>query len=300
DHKNGRVHGYQVEVATNGHAGFIYDEARRGWLSKNRDAPAKRAAFKSGEWNHYRVICFGASMRTWVNGVQVANVIDAMSPTGFIGLQVHSVQGDPNWSVAWRNLRLRELGDGGGFSELFNGRNLGGWKVAENQDAVRVEDGCLVVQGNRAHAYYDGPLYQHSFKNFELRALIKTKANSNSGVYFHTAFQETGWPGLGYEVQVNNSHGDWRRTGGLYGIDDVKEAPAKDGEWFAMDVRVQGQRITVHVDGKELIDYVEPAGAEREPAFAGRLLGRGTFALQAHDPGSEVWYRSIAVRPLPE
>ena len=85
-HNKGRVHGYQVEISTNGEAGFVYDEARRGWLSMDRDEPARRSAFKNGEWNKYRIICFGASIRTWINGVQVANVTDDWSPNGFIGL----------------------------------------------------------------------------------------------------------------------------------------------------------------------------------------------------------------------
>jgi len=299
-HEDGCVHGYQVEVATNGDAGFVYDEARRGWLSADRDDPASRAAFRSGEWNRYRVICFGPEIRTWINGVPVAHVVDHWSPSGFIGLQVHSAAGDPKWRVAWRDLRIRELGDGGGFADLFNGRDLAGWKVNENPASVRVEGGALVVQGERAHVFYDGPVYQHTFKNFELRMLVRTKPSSNSGLYFHTTFQESGWPAKGYEVQVNNSQGDWRRTGGLYGIDDVKEAPAQDDTWFSMAVRVDGQHVTVAVDGKPLIDYLEPDDVVREAGFAGRLIDRGTFALQAHDPGSEVWFKAIQVRPLPE
>ncbi|MFK7740301.1 MAG: DUF1080 domain-containing protein [Planctomycetota bacterium] len=299
-YRKGRVHGYQVEVATNGHAGFIYDEARRGWLSKDRDDPARRAAYRNGEWNRYRVLCVGPTIRTWVNDVQVAHIVDDFSPTGFIGLQVHSVRNDPKWRVAWRNLRIRELGDGGGFASLFDGKSLAGWKVNENPDSVAVKDGAIVVKGQRAHAFYDGPVYRHDFQNFELRALVRTRKNSNSGLYFHTAFQPNGWPQKGYEVQVNNSHGDWRRTGGLYGIEDVREAPAADEQWFRMEAKVVGQHITVFVNGKQTVDYTEPVDAKREPGFAGRLLGRGTIALQAHDPGSEVWFKDIAVRPLPE
>lgn len=156
-HKDGRVHGYQVEIASNGAAGFIYDEARRGWLSQNREDPVKNSAFQSGEWNRYRVVCLGPTIRTWINGVLITTITDNWSPSGFLGLQVHSVGGDPKWQVAWRNLRLRELGDGGGFVELFNGKDLSGWKVNENPDSVRVQDGSLVVQGDRAHVFYDGP-----------------------------------------------------------------------------------------------------------------------------------------------
>ena len=298
--QKGRVHGYQVEVSTNGHAGFVYDEARRGWLSTDRDDPRRRAAFRKGEWNRYRVICLGPTIRTWVNGVQIAHVVDDVSPNGFIGLQVHSVSGDPKWRVAWRDLRLRELGDGGGFASLFNGRDLTGWKVNEHPESVQVKDGAIVVRGERAHVFYDGPVYRHAFQNFELRALVRTRPNANSGVYFHTAFQPEGWPAKGYEVQVNNTQADWRRTGGLYAVDDVRVAPAKDDQWFRMEVRVVGDRVTVAIDGEVVVDYTEPEDVERGQGFEGRLLDRGTFALQCHDPGSEVWFKDLAVRPLPE
>ncbi len=110
-YKNGRVHGYQVEIATNGGAGFIYDEARRGWLSseENRNDPKKNTAFKNGQWNHYRVRCHGDHIQTWVNGIPVADLHDDMTKTGFIGLQVHSYRGDKPAQVRWRNLRIREL-----------------------------------------------------------------------------------------------------------------------------------------------------------------------------------------------
>lgn len=111
DYHNGRVHGYQVEISTNGEAGFIYDEARRGWLSKDRSNEAARGAFKDGEWNKYRIVCDGDSLKTWINDVPVADVTDSMTPSGFIGLQVHSVSGDPKWQVRWRDLKIRELKD---------------------------------------------------------------------------------------------------------------------------------------------------------------------------------------------
>ena len=109
DYKDGRVHGYQVEIATNGTAGYIYDEGRRGWLSKDRSNAEAKVAFKKGAWNHYRILCKGDRMQTWINHVPVADVTDTMTPSGFIGLQVHSVGGDPKWKVAWRNVLIREI-----------------------------------------------------------------------------------------------------------------------------------------------------------------------------------------------
>ena len=113
EYRKGRVHGYQVEIATGGGAGFIYDEARRGWLSKDRSDPEARQAFKKDQWNKYRVVCVGESMKTWINGVPVTDVTDSLTRTGFIGLQVHGFRGDPPAEVRWRNIRIRELESSG-------------------------------------------------------------------------------------------------------------------------------------------------------------------------------------------
>ena len=111
DYQNNRVHGYQVEIAAAGNSGRIYDEARRGgWVDKApADPKAKDAAFKDGQWNKYRVLCEGKRIRTWINDIPIADVIDAMTAKGFFGLQVHAFQGDKPASVQWRNLRIREL-----------------------------------------------------------------------------------------------------------------------------------------------------------------------------------------------
>lgn len=109
----GRVHGPQVEIATNGTAGFIYGEALgTGWLSEDRSDKAAQGAFKKGEWNAYRVVAKGNSIQTWVNGVPVADLTDEKSgmPKGFIGLQVHGIRkGTGPYEVRWRKLMIREL-----------------------------------------------------------------------------------------------------------------------------------------------------------------------------------------------
>jgi len=110
EYHNGRVHGYQVEIATGGNAGRIYDEARRNkWLDEQRENDEARKAFKPDEWNKFRVVCKGPSIKTWVNDVPVADMADDMTATGFIGLQVHSFGGDPPAWVRWRNIRIKEL-----------------------------------------------------------------------------------------------------------------------------------------------------------------------------------------------
>jgi Domain of Unknown Function (DUF1080) len=186
-----------------------------------------------------------------------------------------------------------------GWIPLFDGRTLDGWRASENPQTFRVENGVIVVHGPRAHLFYDGPVGGHDFRNFEWKADVLTFPQANSGMYFHTEFQQTGWPAKGYEVQVNNSGSDPRRTGSLYAVDDVNEAPARDGEWFTQHVIVEGKRVRVLVDGRQVVDYTEPTGAERPTDMAGRQLSSGTVALQGHDPESQVHYRNIMIRLLP-
>jgi hypothetical protein len=179
-----------------------------------------------------------------------------------------------------------------GWISLFDGKSLDGWKINENPASFKVEDGAIVVNGNRSHLFYMGTVMYHNFKNFQFKATVKTMPGSNSGMYFHTVFQDEGFPTEGYEIQVNNSHTDWRRTGSVYGIQDVKEAPAKDNEWFTQEITVQGKKITVKVDNKVINEYTEPAEGGKRPT--------GTFALQGHDPKSKVYYKDIMVKPLPD
>jgi hypothetical protein len=118
-------------------------------------------------------------------------------------------------------------------------------------------------------------------------------------VYFHTQYQDTDWPAKGFEVQVNNTHSDFRRGAGLYMIQDNKEAPAKDGEWYTMVVRVEGKHVQTFVNGKQIVDWTEPVPAAPPPKMEGRVISHGTFAIQGHDPNSTVLYRNIKVRVLP-
>jgi len=185
-----------------------------------------------------------------------------------------------------------------GWQLLFDGKSLDGWKASDAPGTFSVADEQIVVHGPRSHLFYDGPVNQHDFKNFELKVDVLTFPKANSGVYFHTAFQEKGWPEKGYEVQVNNSHTDVKRTAGLYNVSDNLDVIAKDGVWFTLRIRVQGKHIETFVDDKPIIDFKEPAdwqGAKDNPS---RRLSSGTFALQGHDPGSEVHYRNIKVRAL--
>ncbi len=190
--------------------------------------------------------------------------------------------------------------DSDGWYSLFDGKTLDGWRASEHKDSCKVEDGVIVVGGGeRSHLFYDGPVENHDFKNFELKADVMTQPHSNSGIYFHTQYQEQDWPAKGYEAQVNNSHDDWRRTGSLYGIKDTDHSPVKDNEWFEYDVTVRGKQITLKINGETVLDYTEPENPPQPDPTRDRRLSHGTIALQAHDPGSVVRYRNIRIKPLP-
>ncbi|MEO5815607.1 MAG: DUF1080 domain-containing protein [Gemmatimonadaceae bacterium] len=178
----------------------------------------------------------------------------------------------------------------GEWISLFDGKTLNGWRASENPATFSVANGEIVVHGPRAHLFYDGPVMNHEFKDFEFKADVMTKPSANSGIFIRTTFQDTDWPSKGYEVQINNSHADWRRTGSLYAVQDVREA-GRDNEWFTIQVTVRDRSVQVTIDGKQVVDYTEPAGS------ATRLTG-GTIALQGHDPGSEVHYKNVMIRSL--
>jgi hypothetical protein len=181
---------------------------------------------------------------------------------------------------------------------LFDGKTFTGWKKNQNPETFTIENGTIKVAGPVSHLFYDGPVSDHKFKNFEFKAQVMTKPGANSGIYFHTAFQQEGFPGKGYEVQVNNSHSDWRRTGSLYAVQDVKETYVKDNEWYEEYIMVKDKNVTIKINGKTVVEYTEPDNVGKEN-IGGRAISDGTFALQGHDPGSVIYYKDIKVRPLP-
>ena len=118
----------------------------------------------------------------------------------------------------------------GGWISLFDGKSLNGWKASERPGTFAVKDGVLVVNGPRSHLYYNGLVRHHNFKDFEFRADVMTTKGSNSGIYFHTEFQPDDWPAKGFECQVNSTHSDRKKTGGLYNVQDVMDdSPSQDG-----------------------------------------------------------------------
>lgn len=186
-----------------------------------------------------------------------------------------------------------------GFVSLWDGKTLDGWKINENDKSWKIEDGALVCKGDRSHIFYVGK--EAPFKNFHFKTEVMTKPRANAGIYFHTKYQDSGWPKFGYEAQVNATHGDPKKTGSLYAVKDVLEANHKDGEWYTEEIIVEGKRIQIIVNGKVVTDFTEEPDRKAGTDFT-RVLDRegGTFAFQAHDPESEVRFRNVRVKKLPD
>lgn len=179
---------------------------------------------------------------------------------------------------------------------LFNGTSLDGWKAAEeNPEAVRIEDSLLILNGERCHLFWVGKDGNASFKNFEAEVVFQTEEKANAGLFFHTEWQASGWPGKGLECQMNATHGDWRKTGSIYAIKDTKEPGHEDGKWVNMKLRVEGNTVKVWIDGKLHNEWTQPD----DHKLPKKRLDSGTFAFQAHDPESMVKIKSFKVMALP-
>ena len=191
-----------------------------------------------------------------------------------------------------------------GWISLFNGKSLAGWKASEHEGTFSVTDGQIVVHGDRSHLFYVGPEHRADFKNFEFTADVMTRPGANSGVYFHTAYQPSGFPSEGFEVQVANTHQgangyvEHKKTGSLYGVRNVSKQLVNDNEWFQVNILVRQKQVQIRVNDMLIVDYIEPTPPFRADLNFQRILNHGTFALQGHDPGSTTYFKNIRVRPL--
>jgi 3-keto-disaccharide hydrolase len=185
-----------------------------------------------------------------------------------------------------------------GYSSLFNGKDLTGWKASANPDSFKVENGAIVANavGQPSHLFYDGAVGNHAFQNFDLRLDVVARYRSNGGVYVMTEFQPQGFPGKGFEVQVNNSHSDRIRTGSLYHVVDLSNIPGKDDEWIPMEIKGQGNTIAIALKGQEVVRWTQPADWPGAYDTSDRKIGPGTIAFQSHDLYSVTAYANIRVK----
>ena len=176
-----------------------------------------------------------------------------------------------------------------GWELMFDGKTLNGWKVDQwNPNGFSIVDGSIKCHGKPSMLYYER---NKDVVNFHFTADVMTKPSANSGIFFHTEYQDKGWP-KGHEAQVNCTQKDPVKTGSLYIVDKYLKQAHQDSEWFKYEIIVKGKKIQTKVNGKVISDYVEEQHDNR------RMLSKGTFGLQAHDPGSVVYYKNIKYKSL--
>ena len=191
------------------------------------------------------------------------------------------------------------------WRDLFNGKDLSGWKANSRPASFTVENGVLKAHGRNgmSHLFFVGDDDRDdSFKDFELLIVARSEPGSNSGIFFHTSreLRKRKYLNKGYELQLNSSKREKRKTGSLYGVVDLKQSPADETQWFNVGMRVEGKRIQVFVQGEQVVDYTEPANPERDAHRAKRLIdpNGGALAIQAHDPRSVFYFKQIRIREL--
>lgn len=257
---NGRVHGYQMEIDPSKRAwsGGIYDEGRRLWLYTLEYNPAAKTAFRNGQWNKYRIECIGTHIRTFVNGVPAAYMIDDLTPKGFIALQVHSIMNgeQPGKQIMWRNIRIRTTGlaltktppifvanllpnqlsdmeKQNGVKLLFDGSTSKGWRGAHKTSfpdkGWSIHDGLIsVTPSGGSESQFGDIVTEENFSAFELQFEFRLTEGANSGVkYFVTEKEQSSGSAIGLEYQVldDEKHPDAklgtagnRTLGGLYDL----------------------------------------------------------------------------------
>jgi hypothetical protein len=272
----GRVHGYQVEVDHRPErrwSGGIYEEGRREWLYPLPTNSPAGQAFKFGEWNQYRIVCVGDSLRTWINGVPAADLVDSETLRGFIGLQVHGTE-TAGLQVRFRNIRLQDLGSHR-WQPAWNGENFDGAHII-GKGEWKIEAGG-VIHGTHAK---EEPEFGHlvsneSLSDFTVRLKYKS-VKGNSGLYFR--IEEKGFSGVsGFQAEIDAE----KDAGGLYETNGrswvSQPSPAdvkkwfKPQEWNTMTVSAHGKRVVVDVNGHQSAELLDDPGRSE-----------GRLALQLH------------------
>jgi hypothetical protein len=312
-YRNGVVHGYQVEIDPTERAwtAGVYDESRRGWIADLRNNEAARRAFRQNEWNQVRVEVRGDSIKTWLNGTPAAELVDSLTRSGFIGLQVHASDSPQPLEVRWRNLRVQDFGDPSrtpppaAIVLLDTSGDLSNWEHADKPGST-VEwvfaDGALEVKPGSGSIVTRRPFGDC---RVHLEFMVDDNSrqgqeNGNSGVYLQRR----------YEVQILNSSGQEPADNICGAIYKVKAAdynmarPA--GQWQTYDItfraprrspggaKRENARITVYHNGTRVHDNVEVPGS----TGAGQPEAPGDAPVLLQDHGNRVKFRNIWIAPL--
>ena len=285
------VFGYQCEIDPSPRAwtAGIYDESRRGWLYPLTGHPDAQKAFKLDGWNAFTIEARGPSIKTWLNGVPCADLIDAADLDGFIALQVHAGQAG---RIRWKDIRLKDLGRSR-WAPLWDGKTLDGWQAAGGGHWA-IEDGVLRGTSTSDESRHGHLITRSEFGDFAARLQFRS-IRGNSGLYFRV--EEGGSLGVkGFQAEIDPAND----VGGLYETEGrgwvVQPTPEqvkswlKPGDWNDLAVVAIGPRLVVQVNGKTTADLVDEPGRRR-----------GRLALQLHGGQDvDVQFRRVeALEPAP-
>lgn len=236
-YRNERVHGYQIEIDPSDRAwsAGIYDEQRRGWLNPLADNPEAQKAFNQNEWNHYRIEAIGDTIKTWINTIPAAHLIDDKTSSGFIGLQVHSIEGDQKegTEIMWKNIKIITEDvmkyskkstvkpiitknsltideQKKGWKLLWDGKTTNGWRGAKLNEfpekGWKIENGELIVlaSGGAESASGGDIVTTDLYGDFELKVDFKLTPGANSGIKYYVDTEMNKGPGssIGLEYQI--------------------------------------------------------------------------------------------------
>ena len=260
-----RVFGYQVEIDPSARAwsGGIFDEGRRGWLQNLKGNDDARAAFDPDGWNRYRVEAIGDRIRTWVNDVPAADLVDPLTQEGFIGLQVHGVgELEGPLRVRWRDLRIRDLGRSR-WEPLFDGTSLDGWTLAGG-GTFSVEDGVLVGEQSKDEPRHGVLLFDRPLDDFTVRVEFRAP-RGNSGLYFRCEPVDAPVVVHGFqaEMDADDDVGGLYETGGRAWVArPTKRAQGafEAGAWNTLTVHAHGGRIVTHLNGVKAAELTDDPG----------------------------------------
>jgi hypothetical protein len=300
DKLDGRVNGPQVEISLDGMAGYVYGEAAGGWMTPDEDRKSHKQ-FQDGEWNAYRVVAFGNTIQTWINGEQISDLTHEerfkSHPKGFIGLQVHGIgAGQGPYEVRWRNLKLRDLTE---FKSLYNGKDLTGWKTTGNW--IVQKDRSLLIQprdGEQGWQRYGAYLWsEKKYKDFVLDVEYSYPPGGNSGVYFRVGDRDDP-VSKGIEAQILDSSQKKGPVGphdhgGIIGTAAASTNMSRPPhQWNRMVLTCVGSHLQVELNGTQIIDTQLDQSAMKDRPLEGYI------GFQDHGQPNNIKFRDIRIREL--
>ena len=306
EYRNGQVHGYQVEIDPSERAwsAGIYDEGRRGWLHTLENNPKAQQAFKQNDWNHYRIEAIGDTLKTWINNVPAAHLIDEVTDIGFIGLQVHSIRKDQKegTEIHWKNIKIltdslskyskkstltplitknnligKQAQDG--WQLLWDGKTTKGWRGAKlktfPENGWVIENGELTVlaTGGKESTAGGEIVTTKKYGDFELQLDFKIKKGANSGIkyYVDTELNKGAGSSIGLEYQILDdaklgNHKGSRTLASLYDLiqADTTKHSNSIGQWNHARIVSSDTKVEHWLNGKKVLEFERGSDAYRK------------------------------------